>query len=183
MYLGPFIPPILNESDRDLITSPKTGEVIFNLTQSTIEYWDGVKWAKLLAPGNIIPGDIGGGASSMVMSFASGTIKHVETTSNNYASLSHFIYGGSDAVGEILNINLNAWNSAGNTTDVRLYDLTNAQVIAELTGINTQNEDNVQSMGVISNLPTLPAVIEIQGRRTAGPGSSKLLIASLEIQY
>jgi hypothetical protein len=178
-----LIIPNLSTVDRDALTSVDSGAVIFNTTELQFEYWDGTQWVTCTSPENIDPGDIGGGASSMVMSFASGSIKHVETTSGGYASLAHFIYGGSDAVGDIVNINVNAWNSAAGTTAVRLYDLTNAQVIAELTGINTNSEANVQSMGTITNLPTLPAVIEVQGRRVTGPGASKLLIASLELQY
>jgi hypothetical protein len=48
--------------------------------------------------GGTSPSEIGGGAASMVMSFASGGIKHVETGATTYKSLAHFIYGGSDDI-------------------------------------------------------------------------------------
>lgn len=139
---------------------------------------------KLIEPKEDTIANIGGGAASMVMSFSSGTSKHVETASTTYVSLAHFIYGGSDEIGGINNFNVNAWITNNGTVDVRLFDLTNNAIIAELTGINSLLESNVQSMGAISNLPTLAAVIEIQGRKATGGGAaSKLRIASLEIQY
>jgi hypothetical protein len=132
---------------------------------------------------SINPSAIGGGAASMVMSFSSGTIKHVETTSGNYASLAHFIYGGAGTIGSITNFNVNAWMSQNGNGDVRLVDLSNGNIIAELIAVGSQLESNVQSMGTITNLPLFPTVIEVQGRRTVGPGAAKLRIGSLEIQY
>jgi hypothetical protein len=130
-----------------------------------------------------IPSEIGGGAASMVMSFASGSIKHVETSATTYKSLAHFIYGGSTDIGEIINFNLNAWVTGTSTCCVRFYDLTNNQVIAEIIDIQSQDESNIRSMGTITNLPTSPSVIEIQGQKATGQGASKLRIGSLELQY
>jgi hypothetical protein len=118
--------------------------------------------------GAVLPSQIGGGAASMVVSLASGSIKHVETGATSYKSLAHFIYGGSNNNG---------------TVCVRFYDITNANVIAEIVDITSQNEYNIRSMGVINNLPTQPAVIEIQGQKATGGGASKLRIASVELQY
>jgi hypothetical protein len=129
------------------------------------------------------PSDIGGGAASMVMSFASGSIKHVETTSVNYASLAHFIYGGSNEIGAIINFNVNCWVTQSGTADVRLVDLSTGNVVATLSAVSSNSEDNVQSMGAISNLPTVASVIEIQARRATGNQASRFRIASLELQY
>jgi hypothetical protein len=129
------------------------------------------------------PSEIGGGAASMVMSFASGGIKHVETGATTYKSLAHFIYGGSDDIGAIVNFNINAWVTNNSTCCVRFYDLTNNAVIAEVTNITSLNENNIRTMGTITNLPTQPAVIEIQGQKATGGGASKLRIGSVELQY
>ena len=129
------------------------------------------------------PSQIGGGAASMVMSFASGSIKHVETTSNIYASLAHFIYAGSDNIGSIINFNINCWVTQAGNADVRLVDLSTSNVIVELLGVTSLLESNVQSMGTISNLPINPSVIEIQAKRITGNQASKFRIASLELQY
>jgi hypothetical protein len=133
--------------------------------------------------GGTLPSEIGGGAASMVVSLASGSIKHVETGATTYKSLAHFIYGGSDNIGSIINFNVNAWVTNNGTVCVRFYDITNANVIAEIVDITSQNEYNIRSMGIINNLPTQPAVIEIQGQKATGGGASKLRIASIELQY
>jgi hypothetical protein len=182
--LGSFIPPILSQAERDAISSPKTGELIYNSLSSQYNYYDGATWKNLVnAGGGTNPSDVGGGAASVPLSFSSGTIKHVETTSSTYASLAHFIYGGSSVIGPMVNINVNAWVTGNTTCDVRLYDLTNNLVVAELTGITSQLEPNLQSMGTLINIPAGPSVIEIQGRKLTGGGASKLRIGSLEIQY
>ena len=129
------------------------------------------------------PGAVGGGAASMVVSLASGSVKHVETGATTYKSLAHFIYGGSNNIGSITNFNVNAWVTNNGSCNVRFYDLTNANVIAEITDITSQDEFNIRSMGIITNLPTEAAVIEIQGQKATGGGASKLRIASIELQY
>lgn len=133
--------------------------------------------------GGTLPSEVGGGAASMVVSLASGGVKHVETGATSYKSLAHFIYGGSDNIGSIINFNVNAWVTNAGTVCVRFYDLTNANVIAEIVDITSQSEANIRSMGIISNLPTNEAVIEIQGQKATGGGASKLRIASVELQY
>lgn len=133
--------------------------------------------------GGTLPSEVGGGAASMVISFASGSSKHVETTSGNYISLAHFIYGGSSNIGSIINFNINVWMSQGGNGDVRLVNLSNGNVVAELPAIFSTLESNVQSMGTITNLPLLPSVIEIQARRTVGANAAKIRIGSLELQY
>lgn len=129
------------------------------------------------------PASVGGGAASMVVSLASGSNKYVETGATSYKSLAHFIYGGSANIGAINNFNVNAWVSNNGTVCVRFYDITNANVIAEIIDISSQDEFNVRSMGIINNLPTQAAVIEIQGQKATGGGSSKLRMSSVELQY
>lgn len=133
--------------------------------------------------GGTLPSQVGGGAASMVVSLASGSIKHVETGATSYKSLAHFIYGGSNNIGSIINFNVNCWVTNNGTCCVRFYDLTNANVIAEITDITSLSEANIRSMGIINNLPANESVIEIQGQKATGGGASKLRIASVELQY
>jgi hypothetical protein len=123
-----------------------------------------------------------GGEKSMVVSFASGSTKHVTTNSSTYASLAHFIYAGSSVVGDINTFNVNIWKVGGgaNGVDVRLVDLSTGLVIAELLNVTSLLESNIQDMGAISNLPTNSSVIEVQGKRNGGV---TLYIGSLELQY
>lgn len=126
-----------------------------------------------------------GGAKSLISSFASGSSKHVSTTSNTYESLAHIIFPGSNKVGSIATIDVNAWlSSTGGiplkTGSVRIVDLNSGLTICEKTGILAGLESNIESMGAISNIPAAASVFEIQGRKTGG---TQLLIASLELTY
>jgi hypothetical protein len=182
-FLGKLILPNVNTAQRDAIVSPEEGYLIYNTDTSLFNYYDGVQWVSISSPGNIDPGDVGGGASSMVISFASGSTKHVETTSGTYANLAHFIYAGSVEVGAITNFNVNVWITGNGSCDVRLINKANGDVLCELLGVTSQDEFNIQDMGSITNLPTTRTVIEIQARKTTGGGASKLRIGSLEIGY
>jgi hypothetical protein len=182
--LGKFSPPKLSTTTRDGIGTWTSGNVIYNTTEDKLQFYDGVEWKDFYASGQPVdPGDIGGGAASMVMSFASGSTKHVETTSSTYANLAHFIYGGSDAIGAITKINVNAWVIGNSTADIRLVIKDNGLVIAEYIGINSNNEANDFDIGTLSNIPTGREVIEIQARKVTGGGGAKLRIGSLELEY
>jgi hypothetical protein len=138
---------------------------------------------KVTAVGNVNPSNVGGGAASMVMSFASGNISYIEGNSSTYQKLASFIYGGTDSIGAIIKINVNAWITNNGTVDVRLVCCGDGSIVAEFLGIDTQDENNLVNMGTISNLPTTSDFIEIQGRKVAGGGASKLRIGSVELEY
>jgi hypothetical protein len=181
--LGQLIPPKVTTAERNIISTPDEGELIYNLDTDSYNYFDGIQWKNLIASGGNSPGDIGGGAASMVMSLASGSIKHVETGSGTYANLAHFIYSGSNSIGDIIKINVNSWVTGTSSCDIRFINKQNGDLICELFGVVSQDEFNIQDMGTITNLPTGPQVIEIQGRKNTGAGSSKLRIGSVELQY
>ena len=138
---------------------------------------------KVTAVGNVNPANVGGGAASMVMSFASGNISYIEGNSSTYQKLASFIYGGTDAIGAINKININAWITNNGAVDIRLVCCGDGSIVAEFLGINTQDENNLVNMGTISNLPTSSDFIEIQGRKISGGGASKLRIGSVELEY
>lgn len=133
--------------------------------------------------GTTTPGDVGGGAASMVMSFASGNISYIEGNSSTYQKLASFIYGGTDAIGAINKININAWVTNNGAVDIRLVCCGDGSIVAEFLGINTQDENNLVNMGTVNNLPTSSDFIEIQGRKISGGGASKLRIGSVELEY
>ena len=124
-----------------------------------------------------------GGAKSMVLSFASGSSKHVTTNSPTFASLAHFVYAGTDEVGPITAFNINAWKQGGGggqPVDFRIVDLGTGSVIAEITGITSTLESNLVNMGTISSLPAIPSVLELQGKKQGG---ATAFVASLELEY
>jgi hypothetical protein len=131
----------------------------------------------------VTPSSVGGGAASMVMSYASGNLKYIETGATSYKSLANFVYGGSSVIGSIINFNVNIWVTNNGTVCLRLFDITNNNFISEIVDVTSQDESNIRSMGIISNLPSNASVIEIQGQKATGVGSSKLRLASLEVEY
>ncbi len=138
---------------------------------------------KVSAIGGVNPSQVGGGAASMVMSFASGNVSYIEGNSSTYQKLASFIYGGTDAVGAINKININAWITNNGSVDVRLVCCGDGSIVAEFLGINVKDENNLVNMGTISNLPTGADFIEVQGRKVSGGGASKLRIGSVELEY
>lgn len=181
--LGKLLFPELSISERDAI-SWEAADVIYNTDTNIIQYYNGTEWVNLYSEGQSIdPVDVGGGAASMVMSFASGGISYIEGGQNTYQKLASFIFGGTDEIGVITNININSWVSNNGSVDVRLVCCGDGSVIAEKLGINSQLETNVVNMGTITNLPTGADIIEIQAKKVTGGGASKARIGSLELQY
>jgi hypothetical protein len=86
---------------------------------------------------------------------------------DNYIVRSTFYFRGTKFLGLPRSIQLVAMvDSATEPGDVRIYDLTNSQVIAEKTGI-VDLVPTIIDMGVLSNLPQGPAIFEIQLRVTS----------------
>jgi len=105
---------------------------------------------------------------------------HNNTTLTTYTTIGSFAYRGSDTVGVPSAINVYAVNGA-TTYSVRIFDVTNISVICELTGQTNKNK-SIISMGAISNIPTTPAIFEIQALATAGAGKNAI-INTIEIVY
>jgi len=90
---------------------------------------------------------------------------------SDYLVMAKFIWVGSSQVGIPKIIILNAYvkdNPVAVIGDIRIYDATNGQTICEVIGISTIDTNNIQDMGVISNVSEDVAIWEIQGRITSG---------------
>ena len=128
--------------------------------------------------------DIGGGAGAMILSFSSGNEISSNTNSPTYQGVAKFFYPGTDKVGDITSFDINSWREfggEGSSIDVRIFDIDNGNVIAELIGIDSFLETNAQDMGNVSNLPTLKAQFEIQLRRIGGGTTAH--VGSISINY
>lgn len=68
--------------------------------------------------------------------------------------------------GEIFEIKATVFVETGAVGEIRLYDVTNAQIIASTTFSNVPR--TVVSLGLASNLPVGDAVFEVQIRRSGG---------------
>jgi hypothetical protein len=95
-------------------------------------------------------------------------VAHNEIASAVYEKVGNFIYRGSTAVGPITSVkSLSLTDNAGKPTDIRVFDVTNSLVIAEITGI-TDIVLTLQDLGTISNVPTGEAIMEVQMRGLTG---------------
>ena len=137
---------------------------------------DGTGNVPLSQLGNVPIG--GSGAPTIILPF-------IESDSNSttYATLGSFIFPGSAITGVLTEINaLVRRNGAATSVSLRIYDVTNAQVIAELTGITNLDADVISDLVVISNLPVGEAKFEVQGLRVGGPVGARVFFNGLEIR-
>jgi hypothetical protein len=66
---------------------------------------------------------------------------------------------------------------------VRIYDGTNAALIAEETNITNEDPFIVTDLGDIGNLPDNRAVFEIQVRKSGGQGNVKGAVSSVVLEF
>jgi len=120
----------------------------------------------------------GSGAPTIILPFIQNN-----SNSTTYATLGSFIFPGSAITGALTEINaLVRRNAAATSVSLRIYDVTNAQVIAELTGITNLDDDVISDLGVISNLPVGEAKFDIQGLRVSVGGGARVFFNGLEIR-
>jgi hypothetical protein len=97
------------------------------------------------------------------------TQSYIKFASPNYQGLG-FIFPGTDRVGTPADIRILARvKGAGKFADFRIYDVDNAQQIAEKIS-HGDAEFTIFSLGTIANLPAGEAWWEIQGRKSATTG-------------
>jgi hypothetical protein len=101
------------------------------------------------------------------------------TTSAVYTPSHIFHYAGSDASGIIKAVDCIIDPQAG-TMSGRIYDFTNALVICEFTGVSGAGIVS-QSFGAVSNVPTGPAILEIQILKSLGGGNISIYSATFRI--
>lgn len=90
------------------------------------------------------------------------------TSNASYATLGEFIYSGTSTEGAITAMNVVAsFQTLATSYSLRVYDVTNAQVIAEVTGLTTIPA-TMQNLGTVSNLPSGPAIFQLQAKRVGG---------------
>jgi len=97
-----------------------------------------------------------------------------DTTATSYKTIrSSFKYAGSDEIGVINYIEIIGYKDSSPTSyAVRVYDVTNNNILAEKTGL-TNTEEEIIDLGSISNIPTQSAILEIQAKRVGGNGNNK----------
>ena len=115
---------------------------------------------------------------TIVLSFQSAANPHINVNSASYSTVSSFIYAGTDNIFSPTDIRaLVAGNN--NTGSFRVFDITNLQVIAEVTGQATIADQAIYSLGTVANLPASEAVFSFQVLKSGGGGSLRVAGLSL----
>ncbi len=87
-------------------------------------------------------------------------IPYISTNNSTYTLASKFIFDGSSNVGTPTIINVQSRINSG-SGQIRIFDVTNVEIIAENTSINTTTF-TIFSLGTISNIPTGRSEWELQ---------------------
>ena len=107
----------------------------------------------------------------------------INTASTTYEAMNFLIFAGTDKVGTLAAIKAVIDVSDGSTTgQVRIYDSTNAQTIAE-SAIFADTAPTLLDLGTISNLPASEAIWELQLRKVSGGGSRNIRIYALNLEF
>lgn len=103
--------------------------------------------------------------------------------SASWAFVTQFAFGGSADWGspdQILAISSQS-KGGSRTHGVRIYDVTNGNVIASATGF-THQVLTLIDLGAVSNVPTDPAIWEVQVQKT-GSGSMNISVENITMRY
>jgi len=106
----------------------------------------------------------------------------VVVVSSSYFAANAFMFHGSDEVGIPKTICTICGIIDAVTFDVRVYDVTNNAVIAELTG-KSDAYPTCLDMGTLANIPQMKAIWEVQIRRASGGGQKEVAVASLHMEF
>lgn len=106
----------------------------------------------------------------------------VVTGDTTYYTAHLFRFQGTDIMGPPIKIFALAGWIDSTTQSLRIYDVTNAQVICERTDI-TNEFPSEEDMGVLSNLPEGPATWEVQMKRPGGGPAKEVAVASLQLEF
>lgn len=158
----------LSTTERDTIITWESGDVIFNTTTLAHEFYNGLIWVSISTNAKT-PGFISCPFNTNI-------------GSSYQTAIPRFVYGGTDTELSIQKIEAIVYLQQANVTmSVRVFDLTNANTIAEVSNIGLTTP-SIVDLGTISNLPTTEAIFEVQILRDNNP-SRIVYIDSLTMSY
>ena len=119
-------------------------------------------------------------ASTAIISLAGNAYNYLFAQDVFYTIVSKFIFKGTTILGTPSKIKLIAHvKTAIKPGDIRIYDVTNATVIGEVTGIaNTSSV--IVDLGTLSNLPTGESIFEVQLK---DPSGDEIRVSALIIEF
>ena len=108
--------------------------------------------------------------------------QYIDHKKSTWGVVGSFLFAGTDALGIPASIRVIAGVTTADEVGVRIYDLTNNNVIAEVRN-QTGSYPSIINLGTISNLPTGAAVFELQVIRDAGNSSKKVRATGVSIAF
>lgn len=128
---------------------------------------------------NLPTGGGSGGAKREVIACNDLDNAHIRSPHSTYTCVTRFTFGGTTAVGTPAAVKgVGFHTDGGGTAQFRIYDLTNAQQIAESAAFSN-TDPQIFSFGALSNLSTGEAIWEIQGKAS----TKNAFISSVEIHW
>jgi hypothetical protein len=107
----------------------------------------------------------------------------LDTEESTYVTGGVIPYPGSDEEGIPTKISVVCGKKGESTTfSVRIYDKTNALVIAKKTN-KSDDYPSILDLGTVSNVPEGPAIWEIQVKKTAGVAGKVVTAASVVMEF
>jgi hypothetical protein len=92
-----------------------------------------------------------------------------QTNAASYTVIQTFVFPGSTYSDGLSRVIFNAWkDSGGGACNFRIYDVTNALTILETLNITSVLTSNIFENNIVSNIPTSPAIFEVQAQRVGG---------------
>ncbi len=98
---------------------------------------------------------------------------------SSYTKINSYHFAGLNELDTVIRIISYVWKDSSVTNfDVRIYDVTNEQVICELTNQTNEDEEDGLDMGTLSNLTGTAALWEMQIKKNGGGTNDDLVRSS-----
>lgn len=137
---------------------PEPAKVRGNFEFSTFHRWNGSAWEEVTNT-TTAPEDL------KVMGYSFDV--YAEMKSSSYVVGARIVFPGTHKVATPSAMVLSYLvKSSSKPGSVRIYDITNSQVICEKTNLTNTGDFELLDMGTLANLPTDRAVFELQGKTT-----------------
>lgn len=137
----------------------------------------------------MVPSGGGGGGGDVnyapiyALTYGSDTKPYLKGKKGTYEFLASFTYAGTTNYPAATGAGIRFSTKGATTMDVRIYDVDNAQVIAEFLGlVATVDQVFETTNSALSNLPAAPANFETQIRLSATGGGREGWVSSLIIK-
>ena len=122
-----------------------------------------------------------GATIPQTVSFTRNNTPSLQENLTTYQTAAKVRYVGSAILGVPTTIEVNAWLDGGTSFSVEIFDVTNGNQIAEVTGATGALENNSQSLGSLTNVPAGGALFEVRILLTGGGMGDQARISTFTI--